>query len=315
MTAVKKWKGGGALQLQSQPPQVLLERQFQERANSLFDGLMCWDTTQSQLEQGWQEVVALRSLCMQAYGGVADEGQTDWKNPLYAAFCKQHKRSCTKTDMQFEVLEVAGVSPGQPSGFISSLTCIDFSQKYTSHDIAVTKKRAEQLAAKMAFECEFPEAYAAFCQGSGIPATTYAPTQSVPQGNKRKAAEQSPEVAPKDFKTRLTHATYLLVDKSLSKGDIRYDTSQAEDGAYVSTVTLQVYDPSVGYTGRLAASSKQAEASAADAALTALALIIEPAEEAHKQKKLKKNRETLAALKERTKAKKAAGGAVGAAAL
>merc|ERR1712196_713405 len=126
--------------------------------------------------------------------------------------------------------------------------------------------------------------------GGAAPA---APAQQ--QGKKRKAEvlQQQPQEPVLDSKQRLAAALNLLLAGPPEKGALVYETAQAEDGSFVSTVTLQAYDPSVGYQGVGAANKKIAENNAAEAALDALKDTLAPLEEEHRNRKAAKRKESL----------------------
>lgn len=315
-----KWRGKGGGK--SAGPQML-EMEFCQSANAFFEYLMDWNSSSPQLEQGFRELLSLRARCMQAYGmpaakggggakaaggaltQVSDGGQVNWKGELIGQLSKLIKRSTTKDEVAFDCQEVEGQTPGRVGGYIATLNCtvLPSGQSYQGQEVQAGKKQAEQEAAKVALQTEFPEAFARL---SGMASFAAPPAK---QGQKRKAAAALPPQNqntsdPGEFKQRLTQATTLLVGRSLEKGEIVYEVTEGE-GQYTATVTLQGYDPGTGYQGLPASNKKLAESQAAEAALAALADQIAPVEAAHREKKKAKNAESLAKLKESRAAKTA----------
>lgn len=320
----KSGKGGGKGKQPAVNPQML-DMQFQERAGHLWEGLMNWNAKPADLEWAWKELMTLRNRCMQAYGGGAavaavggggggggappgPDGGPNWKSEFYQTFTKVHKRSMTKDEINFEFAEVEGPKPGAP--YYQAVMNIAGMDSYQG-EAAQSKKLAEHNAAKEALAAEFPDVYQRVL--AGLPAA--APQQqgkgasSCIQGQKRKAAAMAspPEHEPKQ---RLCQATQLLANHAgnattMQKGDIVYETIE-ENGHFVSTVTLQSYDPSVGYQGLPADNKKHAESAAAEAALAALAEQIAVAEQEHQAKKAMKKQAQLAEFKGKREAKDAA---------
>lgn len=317
-----KWRGKGGKSAGPQMPQML-EMEFCQSANAFFEYLMDWNSSAPQLEQGFRELLSLRARCMQAYGmpatkggggakaagggaltQVSDGGQVNWKGEFIGQLAKLIKRSTTKDEVTFDVQEVEGQTPGRAGGYIATMSCtvLPSGQSYQGQEVQAGKKQAEQAAAKVALQTEFPEAFARL---SGM--ASFAPPAK--QGQKRKAADALPPQNqntsdPGEFKQRLTQAATLLVGRSLEKGEVVYEVTEAE-GQYTATVTLQGYDPGTGYQGLPASNKKLAESQAAEAALAALADQLAPVEAAHREKKKAKNQESLAKLKESRAAKTA----------
>lgn len=299
-----KWRGKGnqAIKPVAQQPQVL-ELQFHERANSLFELMMNFNTQPQQLDHAWREVMELRNKCLKAYGNAPARGGTTaaadggpaWKSEFYSAYARKHKTALTKDDISFEILEVENSKPGA-NLYVATLTCNNLAQTYQGGQPSKSKKEAEHEAAKAAIKAEFPAEFKrlnAVAQGV-MPAPV--------KGQKRKA-EVISNAAPQDSsKSRLTHAVTLMVG-SMQKGDIAYECVE-EGGQFTATVVLQAHDPSTGYQGLPAGSKKDAESAAAEAALNALADQIAQAEELHAAKKKKKAKRILLLSKQRKKPQK-----------
>lgn len=286
-----KWRGKGnqAKGQKNSQPQVL-ELQFHERANNLFELLMNWNTPPQSIEGAWREVMQLRSNCMKAYGSTPSggmgamclpDGSANWKSEMQTELAKHLKRSLTKDDQTYDVSEVEGKKPGIVM-YVASLRVNGFENSYQGDEPSKSKKEAEHLAAKALMEAEFPQAYKRLANASGFEKFV-----AGKGGQKRSAAVMSVPVAPTEAKQRLAHAAQLLMPEgNLPKGDIVYECTEGDaKGQYTATVTLTSHDPSTGYQGLPGKSKKEAENQAAEAALAALADTIKEAEAEHKAKK------------------------------
>merc|ERR1712071_391352 len=123
------------------------------------------------------------------------------------------------------------------------------------------------------------------------------------KGQKRKVGAMNAQ--PEEPKQRLNICAQMLAEETLQKGDIVYETTE-DGGKFTATVTLQSYDPSVGYQGLPGNNKKEAEANAAEAAFQALSGPIAAASEIHEAKKRAKKHEALASFKAKQDEKKAA---------
>jgi len=309
--AAGKWRGkGGGKGGKSADPQMM-EMAFCQSANAFFEYLMDWNSSSQDLEQGFRELLTLRTRCMQGYGmpakggggaggggAISGNGDVNWKGEFIGQLARLIKRSTTKDEVIFDVQEVEGQTPGRAAGYIATMSCtvLPSGQSYQGEEVCAGKKQAEHAAAKVAIQSEFPEVFARLTSAFVIQAK---------QGQKRKAAQPAANSSDTgEFKQRLTMAAQLLVGRTLEKGEVTYECTE-EQGQYVATVTLQGYDPGVGYQGLPAANKKLAESAAAEAALAALADQLAPVEEAHREKKAKLNKEKLEKLKESRAAKTA----------
>lgn len=300
-----------------------MEVQLNEEANDLFAGVLDCNSSVEQLEQGWAAVMDFRAQFIeaaQAYaeqeaaGGAATSGDrslrsdgapTNWKVELYSEWAKRNQRATKAEDMVFEFQQLPGEIAGT-SGWVATLTCFASPRAHQSEEVAPNKKLAEQLAAKAALQADFPESFArlagvqmAWQTSAKQPGIQGQPPQ---QGQKRKAPEAAKE--QNDSKQRLAHGVQVLIGQALDKGALTYEVVEAQGGQFVATVTLDAYDPSVGYQGLPAPNKKLAESLAAEAALNSLAGPIGDAEAAHLAKKAKLNRERLSILKDKMQQKK-----------
>lgn len=297
-------KGGGKGKMGGKPPQVL-EYQFNEMANYLFENLFDWNKPSPALDGGWRDLKACRDSVLQAYGmgavaaGPAPgsegvNGMPNWIGEFYRAYNKAQtaagKGSASKDDVTFQVEEIEGKG-ARGKAYVATLTCTGFETTYQGSEPSKNKKEAEHWAASAALQAEFPEAYAeASARMSGIAVAPQA------RGQKRKAAE----ISEPDAKNKLAQAAQLLMTESMKKGDIVYECAAVEGSPseFVGTVTLSGYDNTVGYQGLPSTDKKMAETNAATAALEALAEKLAPLEEAHKEKKAAKKAEDLEKWKE-----------------
>lgn len=296
-----KWRGkgkgkgksnGGGYEMNPQ----MLEMKFQMEANNLFEKLMNWHSMPQDLENGWRNVMGLRTKSIAAYGGMAGGGGAagggvasgNWKGDLSRAWCKHFKKSATKDDIAYTTEEVEG-------GYMSTVVVTGVDAQYQGLKPSKAKKDAEAEAAKACLQAEFPEYYQE-AQGGWAPAP-----QPQGRGQKRKLEDDSSN-GPKQ---NLMNAAQLMKGESLTKGDVTYEVEE-KNGKYVATVTLVASDPNTGYQGLPGASKSDAENKAAEAALNELEAVVKPLREAHQAKKKAKNQANLEALKKRQEEKKAA---------
>jgi len=220
-------------------------------------------------------------------GAVADDSQIQWKSLLAQACVKRNKVALPKGEFVYETVE-------DPSGgYVSTVSSNSgfLSGQYAGQVAAVSKKLAENEAAKAALEVEFPDIFPTMAATGAMPKAS----QNQPQ--KRKHAEITPQSV--NSKSELHESIHLLCGRAPCKEDIVYETVNGEAGGYVSTVRLPHYDAMLAWTGSEAASKKLAEEAASQIALEQLASVIEPLKDEHRQKKAKLNKERIAALKAR----------------
>lgn len=97
----------------------------------------------------------------------------------------------------------------------------------------------------------------------------------VEKKKKRKAEEErgEPQAGPMTQKSELNSMCMKLLKGPITKGEITYETSRAEDSTYQSVVTIQQLQDEMGgniWTGEAGQSKQEAEHSAAGVALEAL---------------------------------------------
>lgn len=211
-----------------------------------------------------------------------------WVAKLYEVMAKTLRRSLNKGEVNYvtEAADETGKS------FISTLTCELFSAEYKSPSPCPSKKAAEHAAAQVAMEAEYPDAYRALASSGSF--------ASLPQ--KRKAPGE-PSAGPPEGKSQLSHFVQMILQRSVTKEDIVYDTTEAE-GNCKCTVTLPQND-NQSFKGE-GPTKKDAEMAAAKAACAVLAPIAAPLIEEHKAKKAKKMEEANAKRKEKLEERKAA---------
>jgi len=181
-----------------------IEKQFQDRANHLYENLMNGEVPASALDKPWKEVLALRARLLQAYqkqattpqapkhapSAAGDAEAVNFKVALYQVLTTINKRTPTKDEIAFDVQDVEG------GGYIASVSSTMLQNQYQSREAMPSKKLAEQAAAQVALEAEH---YEAFAMLQGLPMGKgkgkKASPAAVPEQNskKRKAPENSQE--------------------------------------------------------------------------------------------------------------------------
>lgn len=302
-------KGGNQL--------AVVEAQFGEAANQLYEGLLDLNTPAESLTSNWQQLIAMRNDLLAMYGVPVQQhvglggGQgggweapdnvdapgVDWKGKLLGLIGKRTKRTLQKGELVFQVIDKPGV------GFAAVLESQHLAQQYVGE--AASKKLAESAAASSAVWAEFPEeAQRAVAGSQGQDMNGWgAQTQ---KGKKRPLAAGQMTGAPPtqdepSAKGRLMQTIQLLLGRPVQKGEVCYDTQpvdpSVQNSAYVSTVSAPSYDSQMQYAGEASESKKQAENSAAVQMLEALREVARAAEEEHKAKKAKVRQEKAKQLK------------------
>lgn len=296
----KGFKGRPDDMMQSQR----MEHQFYEQAEMLYQSVVDWNQPKSLLEAKWKQLMLLRETVSKAlsggspntpeYGKAFGKGKgggsfasspahstadhttnesTNWKGELIDSYAKAYKQNPNSANMFFEVLEVQGNLSGKDrsTGYWARLT---LDNQVFEGAVAPTKKEAEKMVSRSAMEIVFPEAFARLMQAT--------------PGQKRDISALE-ETFPKE---RLNHALFLLLNRSVMKSDIWFQTQETGDGQWISSVVLSL-DPTLPYQGLPQSSKKLAEYAAAEAANWALSDQVAPLEEERKAKKLKKTTERM----------------------
>jgi len=315
----KRNNQGGTMQ----PGQLKqLEGQLSNIAWKVYESILDLNVPSASLQSEWSEVNRVRDRMLAHYGIVPQPafvaprggggmpavsggipkagGEVAWKSKLNEFLAKAHKRSMSKGELVFEVVEDQGGYIGtlsSPAGLLS--------QEYQSEFPATSKKMAEHQVSKVALQAEFPQEFFMLEQQeqglmSGNPMTGF----EEPPTKKRKIGGEV-AVAAQDPKSRLMHYAQLLLERPVTKTDVVFEVSQAGpntgDG-FSATVSMPEYDPNSVWQGQLAETRKSAETFAAEVACLQLTPIVAPLEVARKEKKAKLAQEKLAALKARSTA-------------
>jgi dsRNA-specific ribonuclease len=211
------------------------------------------------------------------------EEQQNWKGFLGQVLQKYLKRPIEKEDITYSVY-------ASDPGFVATIHISSFGQAYEGPTMP-TKKAAEQAAAKVILEMEFPDFIA---EKMNIMVVNSPPAEMSKPSKRKDAAE---DVHPK---SRLAYAVTLLLGRSASKEDVVYECVEVEPKSYAAFLRLPTYDPESSFEGEIASSKKEAETNAAKAALEFLSDLVAPLEEEQKAKKAKLKKESLQNLKART---------------
>jgi hypothetical protein len=212
-----------------------------------------------------------------------------WKSRLIEAHTKMHKTPVSKDLFQFTTVQ-------DGEGFTSTLMSEAFSSIYTSPEVQPSKKAAEDAAAKLALQAEFPEAFAVVPKAVRNKAVAKmkakakaAPVQmKLEKGVKRKATDAAPGVkgvASDDPKSKLAAGMALVLERSVTKDDIVYAIETVGD-KLIATVTLSIDGTTIrGKPVPEGSKKKDAEGSAAFVALGKFAAQIKQAKQVHALKK------------------------------
>mmetsp|Transcript_100936 Transcript_100936/g.256816 ORF Transcript_100936/g.256816 Transcript_100936/m.256816 type:complete len:306 (+) Transcript_100936:78-995(+) len=225
-----------------------------------------------------------------AQGGVGSEVQ--WKSKLTETAAKKAARPLTKGEFVYNTTAVDETN----KSFTSTVSGSLLSKKYSSVEPQISKKLAEQTAARAALQAEYPEAYTELAAHE----VALAPAK----GEKRKS-----DPLPMGDKNELNHMMQMLLSRSVTKDDVLYTltTIEGEKPSYSATVSLPTYEGSPTFQGAPASAKKDAEAAAAKVAIAAFKDAAAPLIEEHKAKKARKNAEDMEKMKQKHAEKQAAG--------
>lgn len=293
-----------------------MEAELLRLADAVYEGIVDLSVDSSTLDSRWEQLrrtrhqlMVMTGMPVQPYAPAMGYGQMDavysgwqdggaaetpaepisWKQKLLEAVTKRNKGGLAKGDFVYETVD-------DPSGGYYSTISSQSNQltaSYSSQTMAKSKRDAEQEAAMIALQSEFPEFFNQL---------NYAGQPNGQTGKKRKLAEVPAD--PMNPKSKLTASLFLLLERNPAKDDMTFDTNEV-DGGFTSTLTMPNYDPTSSWHGQ-GANRKEAETAACDVALTELAPTLEPLQQAHKEKKARLNREKLGEMKEKLQAKKMA---------
>jgi len=292
-----------------------VEARFAQIVNGFYDQCMDLNTPQSAVGSAANQLLALRSTLLGLYGVAPDPkwspgaaaaggaaagavgGDVQWKQKLNEFAAKKAARPLAKGEFVYTTTAVDETN----KSFTSTVSGSILSQGHSSAEPQISKKLAENAAAKAALEAEHPEAYAE------LAVLEVAVAAASAKGQKRKA-----DAPPMGDKNELNHMMQMLLSRSVTKDDVLYTltTIEGEKPSYSATVALPTYQGSPTFQGAAAFAKKDAEAAAAKVAIAAFKDAAAPLIEEHKAKKAKKNKEALeklvAAQKEKKEALKAA---------
>jgi len=221
-----------------------------------------------------------------------------WRCQLNQAYARKHK-TMVKNSIAYETSQV---EPPKNT-FVSSVSSENFKQAYTGES-ASSKRFAEDNAAMVAMEAEFPADYKA----SQAPKTE--------KGWRRNKRKEKEEVGEKDAKVKLNHSMMQLLQGSLTKETLQYTTTES-NGTTTATLVITGLGDKKEFTGEASGASKQskkdAELNACQAALEGLEEQIAAAQAVAAEKKTEKEAKKksewdvlLAKKKEEKAAEKAA---------
>jgi len=321
-------KGDWAAQVAEQQVNLQAsEAKFGEGTNKIYESLLDLNVPQSSLAASWDELLSVRAQILGLYGvppdpawapsgaaaaaaggwgGAAPMDGEIWKSKLNEVAAKRSKRSLTKGEFVFTTVQDGS------GGYTSTLSSPALLEaEYSSDAGCVSKKVAEQGAAKAAIQAEFPETYVILSASGAAAATAWGvPQWPAVRGQKRgrKTMEEEGDGpgGPPEGKSQLVHAVQLLLNRPVTKDDVVYETTEIEGDTknYVSTVSLPSYEGK-SWQGETVTNKKEAEMSAAKMAYESLSPITQPLEDARKAKKVAMQAEKLTRLKETQAAKKA----------
>lgn len=243
----------------------------------------------------WLEKVAADSAGKPVPASVKRKMQY-WKTRLTQAFTKEHDEP-PHDSIEYTVEEREG-------GFIASVTCDRFVNSYVIDEIQPSQTLAEEQAAKMALEGEFPsfaladaleeEVAGASQAGQGVvvPPPKRAKTEKVAETLSRDNWSSKHPNFPLDSKCRLNEGLMIVLGRSLLKGDVEYTTDE-QGGSMIASVTLSCLDPIQTFSGEGVPSSdpdckRKSHKNAAEAALEILGEMIEAKRPEHEAMKAAK---------------------------
>jgi len=237
----------------------------------------------------------------ETFGNAGKAPNIPWKSRLSQAYSSVHKM-CPVKDVSLCYMTVK-----EGDGYMASVRSDKFPTEYQAAIVYPTEKLAQESAAMIALEAEFPDIFEAVPEEQKISgASAYETFEDNPANPKRQKQNSDSDEAGRvagDAKNLLIHGVMILLGRSLKKGDIDF-TVHESDGHQVATCTLNCLDgqtfESEVVTGTSKEAKKEAQFSAAQGALAALQPQIDeklPEHEARKAEK-KASQEAKRAEKE-----------------
>mmetsp|Transcript_149683 Transcript_149683/g.264229 ORF Transcript_149683/g.264229 Transcript_149683/m.264229 type:complete len:260 (-) Transcript_149683:59-838(-) len=229
----------------------------------------------------------------------AADDSTNWKGELAGAFGKTTKANITKDTFLYETGEIVG-----EGGEKLHQSSVSFSGVTYVGEPAPSKKKAEQFAAKQAFQDAYPEHFA---KKAGPPAWMAEMLAGAKGGGKEGAGggkKRKAEAVEEHPKTKLVHGLTVLFGRSLTKTDLAVSFQEFDGGQFQAM--LEITEKGSKFVGEIKETKKLAEFAVFEAAFEGMKAELEPVLEEHQAKKKQKNKDALAALRERTAEKKEA---------
>jgi len=226
----------------------------------------------------------------------------EYKSKLQILVAQRAGRNLTKGEIVYETVEHEG-------GYIAGVHSELLSAQYAGDSGSTSKKVAEQEAAKAALLGEFPEEYQAIIEGQpvggkggglGAPGGGIKRPHGAMSGGGGGGGVPSALNDPHaDGKRKLVEALQMLLQRTLQKGDMEFNTANVQPGVrdspYQSVLKLPSLDPSAMWTAQ-SDNKKSAENMASDLAMAALHDQIAVATEEHQVRKKAKDEARRAKL-------------------
>lgn len=209
---------------------------------------------------------------------------TSYKGVLHCAIQKKNPGAAiAKDDVIYTTME------DDEGGFIGSVVSPRFLQgTYSSETACPTKKEAETNAAMVAVQHEFAEYYK-----GPLPVAEGGQKRKMEGGVHPNPAFGTPGqhlMQPNIEKGEVIAFMQVILERSVKKEDVFYQSTQQSPGSWSATLTFPTYDPSVSFSGT-GSSQKAAENACAVQALPWVKPIAEPLMAAYKQRVEDRRRE------------------------
>lgn len=227
----------------------------------------------------------------ETFGNAGKAPNIPWKSRLSQAYSSVH-RMCPVKDVSLCYMTVR-----EGDGFMASVRSDKFPTEYQAPEVYPTEKLAQEAAAMVALEAEFPQIFEAVPEEVKMAgASSYDMFQDNPSDpKKRKKTGESDEAemagAAGDAKNLLIHGVMILLGRSLKKGDIEFTVTEL-DGHQVATCTLACLDGQAFESSPVEGTSKEAKKEAqflaAQGALEALQPQIDEELPLHEARKAEK---------------------------
>jgi len=234
-----------------------------------------------------QSIMPAKSNSMVPTISTDEQGNIVWRNALFQACTKRSKAAPQKGDFIYETIQ-----DPNGGGYMSTISSVSgqMQSSYSSPAPCPSKKSAEDEAAKIAFECEFPDMFHMVLAQQGGIATKVSQNQS---GKKRKADQISSRES--NARSELHESIHLLCGRAPIQGDMVFETVDCPGGGYTSLIRLPNYDLEQSWTCPHGETKKLAEEGACAAVLAELSHILEPLKASHAEKKARLLQEKKAA--------------------